>query len=438
MDRAKIQLGCLRQREPFGPRTSRGIYAMPKLVKLLKDGGLLESYEQIAVCVGADRETTWLELQNLRSNLDGGNNDELVITRVGAMKSGSEWLAIEAPGPAKERIFIEPQLSSSEKNQFQKAIIQFWEGYNPKKPADWAKSNTVGKSLTSASFIAKALKVGYDAIGVKMKPAFSGLKLTDWTVKNLLEYVNRVSPQKSPIAIPYPPIERYAAQETKGNMNDGTKLIQPLLSSRKQKGPFAYDDFFKKNPAYSQGGGGDEVPRIIAYAFRGDARTPEQMRDAGGFWPNATRQDQAKQISQKLSGGKGKTEEEWSKDALNLKGHIGDPFLKGYVSTSKSIKVAKGFAQDCAGSSPVSYVYVLFVEGGFNIPKKGVPWEMFSEHEIAFPGGFDWDDVVAYRKIDVAAQKFTGDIFLRPGALKDEPAELKKEIMALLSGKPQK
>ena len=78
--------------------------------------------------------------------------------------------------------------------KFQKAIIDHWKGFNSGQAKQWAKGTTFGTSLTSASFVMKALKTGFDAIGQPMS-AYSGFRTADFAVADVLTYLKSRSAQ---------------------------------------------------------------------------------------------------------------------------------------------------------------------------------------------------------------------------------------------------
>ena len=208
-----------------------------------------------------------------------------------------------------------------------------------------------------------------------------------------------------------------------------------------------------------------DLKRVIAYGFRGDKRDPGTIRAAGGFHPPATRQDdhylygavfeQFKDYLQKrynktitldeyknaLSKAMDTQSRElfleysiWraiiGQEALHLGRMLANEALKGYISTTKAVTVAKGFGEG-------GWVYCTLVRGGYLVPEKGKhKWTtIFGEEEIAFPGSIPWENVAACRKVN-DSRKFDGPIFMRPGFEREDPAA-SQQIYELLSGKKQ-
>ncbi|HEV2521000.1 MAG TPA: hypothetical protein VGT24_01355 [Candidatus Acidoferrales bacterium] len=215
------------------------------------------------------------------------------------------------------------------------------------------------------------------------------------------------------------------------------------------------------------------LERISAYTFRGDTRNPDQIKAAGGFFPPSTRTDDAflkKKVYEffktymmrrwqidigtrmtpdefqamvKATTKGGDNEDLWYQytiwravaktEELHLGRMLAEETLKGYVSTSRAVGVAKGFA----GSA--GWVYVVRVSGGIVVPEKGDghPWtKIFGEQEIAYPGALKWDAVMGFRKI--TNYKFTPNepLYLRK-ALQNEDRKAFEACYDLLSGKPQ-
>lgn len=211
------------------------------------------------------------------------------------------------------------------------------------------------------------------------------------------------------------------------------------------------------------------LKRVSAYSFRGDTRGPEEIKKAQGFRPSSERTD-PDFVSGPLynnfcdylsrTGRPVITKKEFE-DAFNNSGAKPDAFgyhewkmlmdleiyhlgrmlanetLKGYVSTTKAVTVAKGFSI-AKEKITEGWVYCLRVEGGIDVPAKGThPWtHLFGEQEIAYPGSIAWEDVVACRKVDKATGKFVGSILMRKSFDELEP-ETAEEILELLGGKDQ-
>jgi hypothetical protein len=225
--------------------------------------------------------------------------------------------------------------------------------------------------------------------------------------------------------------------------------------------------------AYGEGGGGGingliPCERVIGYGFRGDTRPPGEVKGAGGFLPNYTRPAHIKQHAEKVlaalkeaknpgqqgppvltDAGKQKLEQlrkESEGGALNLTDFITNQEFKGFISTSKSIKVAQAFAT----SGPIfggkyapyrvpGWVYACFVEGAFHIPRQfDTPLGLIDEQELTMPGLVEWQDVVACREVSKPGTecRFTGPVYMKPSLLeKDWDAAI--AIWCLLSGKSQ-
>jgi hypothetical protein len=111
--------------------------------------------------------------------------------------------------------------------------------------------------------------------------------------------------------------------------------------------------------------------------------------------------------------------------------------LKGYISTSRSVDVAKDFA---LGKLDIGWVYVVLIEGGIVIPKAPHSWAAFGgEEEIAYPGSVPWAKIYGFRQVSkTAGFKFVPNqpLLLRKGFQEKDPKAF-KECYAALSGKPQ-
>ena len=215
-----------------------------------------------------------------------------------------------------------------------------------------------------------------------------------------------------------------------------------------------------------------EMPRVSAYTFRGDKRTPVEIAEAGGFYPPITRRDKYYVDSviqghfkeyMKARFGTDVTPQEfnrayaqivtqdsdrelihsyltWQALVQNEAYHVGimlaQEDLKGYISSTKSVSVAKGFCSSKAGTN--GWVYVMRIAGGFVVPdkKKHVWTQLFGEQEIAYPAEIRWSEIFGFRQVDQATKKFMGPIFLRKH-MKVYNKNAYRSICDLLSGKPQ-
>lgn len=187
------------------------------------------------------------------------------------------------------------------------------------------------------------------------------------------------------------------------------------------------------------------LPRVTAYTFRGDRRNPSEIKAVNGFQPPSSRTDpsylektiyptfnaylKAKlgvdlkfdEFKQLLLNALPDAKERlifsyyemWRSQVARESMHVGRMVakedLKGYVSTSKTPLVAKGFTY---GNG---YVYVTLVETGFHVPRKGThPWtELFGEEEIASPFPIPWDNIIGFRAAQGPKRLFTGPLFFR-------------------------
>ena len=221
--------------------------------------------------------------------------------------------------------------------------------------------------------------------------------------------------------------------------------------------------------------------RYTGYAFRGDHRDPSAIRSAGGFMPSATRNDDAfikgavyeqfchymqrrfqKDLKSTVTPQQfldivrqsTKTSEDseafsfytnWraivKSEELHLGRMLAQETLKAYISTTRAVPVAKGFAKRATdantGAKFLGWVYCVAVNGGFVVPDKGsISWtETFGEAEIAVAGGVPWHAVAAARAVDFTG-KFVGDVHVRKGFEKID-AQAFEPIFKLMSGKRQ-
>jgi len=385
--------------------------------------------KRIEICHDRAMTTIWLELTNTEYIVNGGKSLRLVKVLIGAVQKGSNWVPIDRGSAARFRdvtIAMGTKLTHSTA-KFQKAIIDHWKGFNSKQAKKWAKGTTFGTSFTSASFVMKALKTGFDAIGQPMS-AYSGFRTADFTVADVLTYLKRRS---APVGAaifdggllefeeigtapgyepPYP--------QDKAKVSDARVI--PYIASAKahtHKGYFAYQNQTSGVP----------FQKVIAYGFRGDSRPPSGIKNAGGFLPNYTRPAHIEKH-------KGLAQDQ----ALNLQSFIANQEYGGYLSVTKSVAVAKAFATGLGGTTGrgAGWVYACFAEGGFHLPAQGAhPWVKFNEQEISMPGILDWSDVVGCRHVQQDGN-FDGNVYLKRTLFHEDP-KAAVEIWELLSGLSQ-
>ena len=118
-------------------------------------------------------------------------------------------------------------------------------------------------------------------------------------------------------------------------------------------------------------------------------------------------------------------------EALHAGRMVASEALKGHISTTRAVSVAKHFAK--AGG----WVYMVLVQGGFLLPAKGkhVWTQIFGEQEIAMPVLIPWSNVFAFRQVQPQGMnKFAGPLYYRRGFDKQNP-DVFKASYDLLSGK---
>lgn len=212
----------------------------------------------------------------------------------------------------------------------------------------------------------------------------------------------------------------------------------------------------------------EQLDRVNAYTFRGDRRTPAVIKADGGFNPPNTRTDKhyvdtviygtfnvymkkrfnitvpKATFDQAYNQQAATTEERkvlssffaWRTLVDNEAYHAGRMLaaehMKGYISTSRAVPIAKNFA----GFG--GWVFVTRVRGGFLIPDKGkTEWtKIFGEQEVALPSALAWSDIFGFRMIAAKQKIFAGPVYLRTGFSALNGTAFHK-CFDLLSGKTQ-
>lgn len=204
------------------------------------------------------------------------------------------------------------------------------------------------------------------------------------------------------------------------------------------------------------------IPIVAGYTFRGVKVDPEHVANDGGFKSYSMRNDDAyiqgavynqfqsylkrrfnmdmpigageflAMVKSDLASRTGVAKElfylysAWRAIAKTEELHIGrmvaEPAIKGYISTSKSIRIAKAFSIFRDSVKP-GWVYCVRVSG-FEIPPQftHVWTSFFDEAEIAVPLVIPWQDVIAARRVladgrfDPACGIVIRDDFLQSGS----------------------
>jgi hypothetical protein len=452
--------------------------------------------DQIVLGYDKTRNLAWLEFKNTSFLVDRSYRPGVFKTVIGAVQSGNKWEPItiaQASGEGKLSL-ANAFTDATRAFDFQKAVVEQWQKFSSARASDFAKGTTFGKSLTSPSFVAKALKTGFDAIG-EPAAAYSGIKLSDWTVNDLLNYTRKRAPGLLDASLigfePFAPDPAHARSMGEPPRDTDRREIDYIPSVRAA----GHSHHFAYASELEALNGIIPFERVIGYGFRGDSRSPGDIKGAGGFLPNYTRTDHIARLDEKLAQGlkeyftlrndlkhydvlKSWVEKEggeWNltrivrnpkfrefvnRDfinglfqagrnaaqcprlsewlelqggALNLAEFIQQQDFRGFISTSKSIGIAKNFA---TGAGRPGWVYACFVEGAFHFPLSGEhPWLKFDEMELCMPGMLDWDDIVACRRVS-SAGAFEGPVWIKQAIIQSD-LDAAWKIYQLLSNKLQ-
>ena len=298
----------------------------------------------------------------------------------------------------------------------------------------------------------------WNAASVSEGAERSGLQIGSGNRQNHIpDKINQLKNSWSPQNI----FEAQRVQERNGNYAKQVQPIRPTL-----------DSVIRHNPHL----GGtvptdwkvtEQLERVNAYTFRGDRRNPIAVSGAGGFHPPISRTDAFyvdtvifpmfqsymkrrfqlditraqfdRAYDQKVAFPQDRMVLSnffvWRSMVANEAYHLGrmlaDQTLKGYISTTRSTSVAKGFA------NTDGWVYLTLVRGGFLVPDQGKhEWtKIFGEQEIALPCAIPWDEIFAFRQVN-NLNMFTGPIYFRQG-FSSRNAAAYKQAFELFSGKAQ-
>ena len=226
------------------------------------------------------------------------------------------------------------------------------------------------------------------------------------------------------------------------------------------------------------------LARICCYALRGDGRSLRQLYEAEGFLPGVTREGiddsdvqdfegkttKVSDVANQLRVADRKRFREIMRDLMHLGKYTAEQTYRGYSSATKSMAIAKSFANLWKHQVDVrTYCYAVFCKGGYSLPsevydvqleksnltdgeknqvkayvvsklKEEHEFSSFAEQEVAVPGAIRWNnDVVGMRAIqcnEKDGQVLSGPIFLQDRLMTIDN-EAFSELFELFSGKSQ-
>lgn len=325
--------------------------------------------------------------------------------------------------------FLEPPKSSRPKfnykipvlvsyyEKFLYAVVDDFKSFSHDTRSSFFKGRTFGKTIENdIGIILKCLKTGFNAIGVN-KHVFK-LRRRAFEFRDIRRYSQSMMAE--------------AARTLKANITDGFQAYSPkrgitprdlnragtadpiLVFQRKHSSPLLYNAHLKKLAKLRQDqlkGSNTRYVRVNEYGFRGDKRAPVEIWNMGGFTPNAIRDDRQALLESREGTGSFSGREMVLDSVLHQDSDHSD--TSGYVSFSRSVRVAGGYAYG-------GYVYVCKVRDGVSMEDtlKNPIWG--KEHEVSAPGGTDWEDVAGFR--ETKNGEFTGKVYLRntlPGRIRE-------------------
>ncbi|MFZ0312728.1 MAG: hypothetical protein WAL85_08490 [Candidatus Korobacteraceae bacterium] len=268
-------------------------------------------------------------------------------------------------------------------------------------------------------------------------------------------------------------------QDTKFEFHEFLQKLDKKLEESKPQAGATDKTFLHKHLA-----------RICCYALRGDGRSLRQLYEAEGFLPGVTREgiddsdvqnfegkttkvldvDNQLRLARNPHLGDRKRFKEIMRDLMHLGKYTAEQTFRGYSSATKSMAIAKSFANLWKDKADVrTYCYAVFCKGGYSLPSEVYDVELeksnltdeeikqvkayvvsklkeehefssFAEQEVAVPGAIRWNnDVVGMRAIqcnEKDGQLLSGPIFLQD-RLKTLDNDAFSELFELFSGKSQ-
>lgn len=118
-------------------------------------------------------------------------------------------------------------------------------------------------------------------------------------------------------------------------------------------------------------------------------------------------------------------------EALHIGNMVSNELLKAYISTSRSLVIARNFGHRFGAVSD-AWIYVCYVQGGFTIPPAGSKWGTV-EQEIAQLGPLPPVNIVGFKKSSSLVFPGAEPIYVRRKFRKTEP-EAFRRVFEMLSG----
>lgn len=153
----------------------------------------------------------------------------------------------------------------------------------------------------------------------------------------------------------------------------------PSRIARNHPGKFAYSKDVRKISANRP-----DEPNYVGYVFRVDNRSPDQIRELGGFWPYHTTLD-TEAFNAPRPFGQNRTAD-FTKYLHSGHGNYKTPYVSASLEGGDAIRVYSPTGQ--------GYLYAMLTEGGVFLNSRPLL------KEIILPGGAEWADVVAYRQLN--------------------------------------
>lgn len=293
---------------------------------------------------------------------------------------------------------------------FSESIYTNLKGFSHEKRSEYLKGRTFGSAIENCpGIIMKALKTGFDALGI-VHSAYDGWRTSAFTVDDIRIYVERMV--------------AYGRKLMDGNIYRGVEAVSPVSvwgakdASYLRNWKLEADRGSRDGRLYSQHiqgtvlgkytptpgkvgtfmGGEDKDFKsplikpasgyviVSEYGFRGDSRPPVDIQALGGMQPNAVRDDRQKQREGKELLDSFDHQASWGSD------------YSGYVSWSRNIGTAYKFMGMATKGKSDGWIYTARCRDAVDVRATFVK-PRYEEYEISVPGGTEWSEMVAWRKV---------------------------------------
>ncbi|MEP9375853.1 hypothetical protein ABLE91_03990 [Aquabacter sp. CN5-332] len=227
--------------------------------------------------------------------ITGGHDQKFVTALIGAVETSSGWHAINSAIANQYRHQTYDFGDTIRKvDHFQRAICTAWRGFTSATAERFAKGLTFSTDMSSPSFVMKALKTGFDAVGISVS-TYATIRMSSFTLADVIQYLRAREVAATPPPTDAALVNDFSefAPDPSGTLTEDKPIVtsNPNLPGDRRHIPHIFSQIEHRHNgqfAYAAETAHINLPRVIAYGFRGDSRPPSEIKEFGGFLVNYT------------------------------------------------------------------------------------------------------------------------------------------------------